>query len=252
MDVGVVCVISFACVFGGALAGMLLAAFLPEHHLSDESVETFKGARGVVVGLAALTIGLLVASAKSSFDLKGNELRSSASKIIVLDRTLMKYGTKAKDARSDLRQIALSSISRIQTVYEHGVAMDKINTGVAIDNLQTKLLALRPENEDQAWLKNLALSLSTEIASSRWHIYESLSSSLQWPFLAVLLFWLSGIFFSFGLTAPRNYSVLTALFISAASVTGAIYLIMELDMPFKGLVKLSVEPLNLALEQLKP
>ncbi|MCC3246460.1 DUF4239 domain-containing protein [Methylocystis sp. WRRC1] len=251
MSVTIVCLIGFVCVFGGSLAGMILGAFLPEHHLSDQSIDTIKAARGVIVGLAALTVGLLVASAKSSFDLKGSELRSSAAKIIVLDRTLEKYGPKAEEARDQVRQVVINGIARVHAAHAQGADAERLNTGAIIDNLQRKLLALRPENEDQAWLKSSALSIGSEIANSRWQIYESLSSSLQWPFLAVLLFWLSGIFFSFGLTAPRNASVVTALFVAAASVTGAIYLILELDMPFMGLIQLSTEPLELALDQLK-
>ncbi|HEX4069627.1 MAG TPA: hypothetical protein VHX68_00595, partial [Planctomycetaceae bacterium] len=60
--------IVFACTFVGALAGMGLRAVLPEHHVSPESKDVVKLGMGLIATLAALVLGLLIASAKSSFD----------------------------------------------------------------------------------------------------------------------------------------------------------------------------------------
>lgn len=251
MNVALVCVISFLCIYAGALAGMFLARRLPDHHLDSDSIDTYKAVRSVVAGLTALTVGLLVASAKNSFDVKSNDIRASAAKVVALDRTLAKYGPRAADIRKDLRAAVVYAIQRARTVHEQGADADKVAMGVGIDQIQGKILTLRPENDDQTWLKTTALTLISEIAGLRLDVYESLSTSLQWPLLAVLLFWLSGIFFSFGLTAPMHATVLVSLLVAAASVTAAIYLILELDMPFRGLIQLSTEPLELALAQLK-
>jgi hypothetical protein len=69
-------------------------------------------------------------------------------------------------------------------------------------------------------------------------------------FLFVVIFWLSMTFASFGLGAPRNATVLTVFAISAMSVAGAVFLILELDGPFAGLIRISSEPFRLALTQL--
>jgi membrane-bound ClpP family serine protease len=68
--------------------------------------------------------------------------------------------------------------------------------------------------------------------------------------LAVLVFWLTAIFISFGLSAPRNATVITALLVSGLSVSGAIFLILEMYTPFSGVIQISSVPLRLALAQL--
>ena len=67
------------------------------------------------------------------------------------------------------------------------------------------------------------------------------------PFLLVLVFWLSMIFASFGLFAPVNPTVIALLFVCAISVAGAIFLVLELDQPFAGLIRISDEPMRRAL-----
>jgi hypothetical protein len=195
---------------------------------------------------------LLVASAKASFDMKAGEIRSSASKIILLDRTLAKYGPQANEIRELVRQALDGAIRRVWGMKGGAIGKEQVSKGHGIDAIQVKLLSLSPENDSQTWLKNSALQLSNEIAGSRWLVYEATDSSIQWPFVAVLVFWLFSIFASFGLFAPRNLSTLAALFIAAMSVTGAIYLTLELDMPYRGLIQISSAPLRMALDQIGP
>ncbi len=57
-----------ACIFGGVLLGMFLRPRLPDHHLSAESKDLVKVGTGLIATMSALALGLLVASAKSSFD----------------------------------------------------------------------------------------------------------------------------------------------------------------------------------------
>jgi hypothetical protein len=95
--------IVFACVFGGAMVGMLLRTFLPQHHLSGDSKEVVKVGMGLVATMAALVLGLLVASAKSSYDAQSTELTDLSSKIVILDRVLAHYGPEASESRDVLR-----------------------------------------------------------------------------------------------------------------------------------------------------
>ena len=96
--------IIFACVFGGALGGMFLRTRVPEHHLTKETEDSVKLGMGMIATLAALVIGLLVASAKSSFDTKDAELRQFSANLILLDRQLVHYGPEASEARALLRR----------------------------------------------------------------------------------------------------------------------------------------------------
>ena len=99
-----IALVVLACVFGGALLGMFLSTVLPEHHLSEGSKDVVKLVTGLIATLAALVLGLLVASAKSSFDAANEGFRQSAAKVILLDRTLAQYGPETKDVREMLRK----------------------------------------------------------------------------------------------------------------------------------------------------
>ena len=85
-------VLVFACVFGGALAGIAIRTVLPEHHLTKKTEDVVRLGTGVLATLAALVLGLLIASAKSSFDTRDSELRQFSVDLILLDRQLMHYG----------------------------------------------------------------------------------------------------------------------------------------------------------------
>ena len=113
-------------------------------------------------------------------------------------------------------------------------------------NIQT----LSPQNDVQRSLQNQAATIALELARTRVLIFEQLGSSIPFPFLVMLVFWLSIIFASFGLFAPGNGTVIAAFFVCAVSVAGAMFLILELDRSFEGLLQVSAAPLRAALAQL--
>jgi hypothetical protein len=246
-----IALIVFALVFGGALLGVYLGKVLPEHHLSPDARDVIKVSMAMVATLAALVLGLLTASAKSSLDDKDAELRSMAEQVILLDRTMAEYGPETAEARTQLKQILVARISLVWPEESEGaVAPEAIGRGAGIERVQEKLLALSPKNDSQRWLQSTALRLTRDVAAARWSFLEQIGSSIQWPFLVVVEFWLATLFASFGLFAPRNASVAVALLIAALSVSGSIYLILEMDQPYSGLLKLSSAPLRTALAEL--
>ena len=243
--------IVFGCTFGGALLGMLLGAVLPKHHLSMDSKDVIKVAMAMVATLAALVVGLLIASAKSSFEGKDTEMRRMAADAVLLDRTMAQYGPETRELRSAFRQIFAIRIGRIWPEESNGkVAPEAIGQGPAVEEIQLKLLELSPQNDAQRWLKSTALEITREMAKGRWLVLEQIGSGIQWPFLAILIFWLAMIFVSFGLFAPRNGSVVIALLVSALSVAGSLYLIVQMDQPYSGLIKISSAPVRAAFDQL--
>ncbi len=240
----------FVCIFGGALIGLLLGRFLPDNHLSDGGREIIKEARSIVTGVAALTLGLLVASAKSAFDAKSADLKTSAAKMILLDRTLEKIGPAADAPRQALREVVRDGVRRIDTFSKEDVLREHRNRTSLLDALQNGVLALAPQGERQSWLKSSALSIVQDIVQARWSIYQGLESTLQPAFLAMLTFWLSSILFSLGIVSPLNSSVTTALLLASASLAGAVFLTLELDQPYGGLIRISSAPFRAALDQL--
>lgn len=235
--------IVFAFAFGGSLLGMHLGRALPREHLSPDARELIKVSMAMIATLAALVLGLLTASAKSSLDGKESEIRNVAGQIILLDRAMANYGPETAEARTSLKQILVARINLIWP--EEGaatVAPETIRGGVGIESVQVKLLALSPKDDAQRWFQMTALQITRDIEAMRWAFLEQIGSSIQWPFLVVVVFWLTIIFASFGLFAPRNASVTAALFIAAMSVAGSVYLILEMDQPYGGLIALMAPP----------
>src|SRR4029453_3106757 len=146
MSAMTVSLIVFACVFGGALLGMLLRATLPSHHLTGDSRDVVKLGMGLVGTLAALVLGLLVASAKSSFDAQGAELRQLAADVALLDRLLAHYGPESKDTRDRLRDAVASALERLWSKDPAGFAELPSARGEAFyDSLQR----LSPKDDGQ-------------------------------------------------------------------------------------------------------
>jgi hypothetical protein len=109
----VIGLISAGCIFGGALAGMWLRKVLPERHLDAASKDTVKLGAGLLATLAALVLGLLVSSAKTSFDAMNTGIAQTGAKVLLIDHLLADYGPETKDVREQLRRIIASSIDRI-------------------------------------------------------------------------------------------------------------------------------------------
>ena len=120
----------------------------------------------------------------------------------------------------------------------------------AHEGLYGTIQGLAPANEAQRSLQAAALKTATDIGQARWLLFSQKGSSIPVPFLIVVVFWLGMLFASFSLFARPNATVVATLLICALSVAGAVFLILELDRPFEGLIKISSDPLRRALEQL--
>ena len=241
--------IVFACVFGGAVMGVLFRGSLPESHLSADSQAVVRLGMGFVATMAALVLGLLVSSAKSSYDTQSAEVMDMSSKVIFLDRVLAHYGPETKEARDLLRGAVVANLDRIWP-QERMRASEAVPPSTGADVLLDKIQALSPKDDTQRSLKAQALSMVLGLGQTRWLMYEQGAGSVSTPMLVILVFWLAAIFFSFGLSAPRNATVTAALFVSALSVSGGIFLILEMYTPFGGLIEISSAPVRFALAHL--
>jgi hypothetical protein len=241
------------CVSGGALLGMLLRATLPGHHLSQDSKDGVKLGVGLIATMAALVIGLLIASAKGSFDTVNTELKQGGANIILLDRVLARYGPETAGIRDLIRR---SLASRLDMVWPEDSSraeqLQNLERGPSVvESFEDKIRELAPQNDAQRALQARALQISGDLAQARWLVFGQIGeSSIPLPFLVVLVAWLTVIFASFGLFAPPNATVIAVLLLCALSVSGAIFLILEMDSPFGGLMKVSSAPLRYALSHL--
>jgi hypothetical protein len=196
--------IVFACTFGGALFGFFLRTLLPEHHLHDDAKDALKLGIGLIATLVALVLGLLVSSAKNSYDAMNTGLTELGAKIILLDRTLAQYGPETMGTRDLLRSGLASRIELIWPEDKTGNAgLKTAEAGTGMESIQGKLRELSPTNDSQRLLQSQALQISGEVAQGRWLLIEQAQGSLPIPFLVVLVFWLVVLFAGFGLfTTP--------------------------------------------------
>ena len=247
----VIALIVFACVFGGALLGMVLRLLTPEHHLSQDSQDVIKLGMGLIATMAALVLGLVIATAKSSYDMHRDAVKSSAAKALLLDRVLASYGPETKETRDLLRQILARRLDEIWPEdRSRSAGSDGPRTAPTAREFEARILQLSPQNDGQRWLQSQALQIASDVMETRWLVLGGQGSSIPLPFLVVVVFWLTIIFGSFGLFAPRNATVVAVLFLCALSLAGSIFLILEMDQPFQGLMKISGAPLRYALSQL--
>jgi len=238
----------FACVFGGALFGLYLSTRVAARHLSEDSKDAMKMALGVIGTLAALVLGLLLASAKSSFDAKGNGINQIAADLVLLDRALARYGPETRDARDLLRSSVAAVLQRVWP--EEGLQVAKLDTieaAAGLEAVEGKVRDLSPGTDAQRGLQSRAQSILGEIAQTRVLMLERYQTTIPLPFLIVLVWWFTIIFACLSLFAPRNAFVVAIMFACALSVSAAIVLILDLDSPYQGVIRLSSAPLRNAL-----
>lgn len=246
-----IALIVLACVFGGSLLGLYLRTALPEHHLSEGSMGVVKLATGLIATLSALVLGLLISSAKGSFDKVNDEIVLDSAKVIQLDRALASYGPETRELRDLIKRHYTNTVESL--VSGDPVALAKLvtpETTGRVEKLQAGLGELSPRSDAQQQLKARALQISGEMSSSRWVVLLQSESSVSMPLLVALVSWLVIIFTAFGLLAPRNATVVVTLFICSLAAAGAIFLILEMDRPLEGMIRISGAPLRAALAHL--
>src|ERR1700738_3672207 len=240
--------VALVCILCGAFLGMSLRKMLPGHHLSPDAKDVVRLGTGLIGTIAALVLGLLIASAKNSFDTQSTQIKQMTANIILLDHFLEQYGPETAAARNLMRRSVVVLADRMWR--ENGSDLAKaapFEASAASDAFYAKLQELSPQNDSQRSLQTRAIQTSTDIAQTRLLLFTQTDNSIPMPFLVVLIFWLTIIFASFSLFAQPNAIVIGSLFIFALSAAGAIYLILELGQPFAGLMQISSAPLRNAL-----
>lgn len=241
-----VAIVVFLCLAGAVALGMRLSGRLAAHHLSSESRDTVKLSLGLVATLAALLLGLLVSTAKGSFDAQRQQVNALAAKIATLDRVLTLYGADAAGARLELRAVVEAAIAQIWPGNDRARSDLSPNPqrGEAIFR---SIASLDPADPLQRDLKARATGLAFELIEGRSMFVALATAGVSVPILTLVIAWLVVILFGFSILAPRNAVALTALIISAAAVSGAVLLLLEFYTPFDGLIDISIDPLLAAL-----
>src|SRR6516225_6652082 len=123
MNAIVTALVVFAVLMGAILLGSSLGRRLPTTQVTGQTWSSVSLGLGFISTMAAIVLGLLVASAKGSYDTKHDEVQSAAAKFIVLDRTLRLYGPETQPARALLRN-RVQSLASMRWVKMQQVSSD--------------------------------------------------------------------------------------------------------------------------------
>jgi hypothetical protein len=232
-----------AALFLAVAAGRRLRRLAPDHHVTAESRDAIKLAIGVVATMSALVLGLLLSTTKSSFDQKRGSVITLASQFEFLDRVLLAYGTEADAVRAELGRNIESFAGQLWT--SGPATAGSVRPGNAA---YLTMSAFRPSDPVQQDLKARALSTAADIGQQVSMLHAQSSSSISWTMLVVVVWWLFVMLLAFSFLAPDNVSTTLALTACALSIAGALFLILELDHPFSGIVRIPSEPLERVLK----
>lgn len=237
--------------FGAGLIGLALHTRLPERHRDSDSRDVIKLVMGLIATMAALVLSLLVASANSSYQAESSELQSVAADLVLMDRMLSFYGPETTQARQYLREGARLFHDGIWSL-DRGMRPDLDPAAVrrTVDALIAHIEGLSPLTNGQRILQQQILLAAEQMGRTRLLMFEQAGTGINWPFLAVLIFWITVLFLGFGLFTQFNGTVCMALLVGSLSVAGSIFLILELNDPYRGLMRISDAPLRTALAQI--
>jgi Protein of unknown function (DUF4239) len=243
--------VTFALIFGGASLGMYFRNALSEDHFSEDVRDVIKLSTGLIGTIAALVLGLLIASAKSSYDTKSTQIKQITTNIILLDLDLERYGPDAKNLRLALREAISPLIDRIWNEGDR-TRVSPFAASVQAGEFFQKIQLLQPNNERERAFHAQVLSAAANVEQVRLSLFTQSNDAIPAPFLLILIFWLAIIFTSFGLFVRPNRIAIVTFIVGGISVASAIFLILEMGQPFTGLMQISSEAPRHALAPLGP
>ena len=241
--------------------GLIVQPYLSEHHRSRETMELIRLVVAMLVTFTALVLGMLTTSVKSSFDKADSGMKGFAAELIQLDESLRQYGGEAASAREQLRNYTAAVIASIwfeevtppSNYYPKGLPhgmSESLALGDKLNQVGLMIRQLEPQDAMHRQLVADCIQRFNRVTERRWQLIEDAGGVISVPFASVVILWLAIVFASFGLNAPRNALVCVTISIAAVSIASVIYLILDLDSPFTGVIAVSSHAMRGALTHL--
>lgn len=247
-----IALIALGFVLLGIGLGWLIKRFMPDRQLPDHSKEIVKAAAGLIATLVALVIGLLVSASKASFDLSTAGITQMGAKSIMLDRVLARYGPEAQPIRAAFSKSIEVALERIwPSEAGKAVDMDAVEKGTAADEIYDRIMLLEPKSEVQKHLRSQALQVMGDLQQLRWQIIEQNQNVLPTMFIVMLILWLTILYLFFSLLAPHNAVTVFSLSFCGLAVASALFLILEMNRPFHGSIRVAKAPMEKALKLIR-
>jgi hypothetical protein len=249
LEVGVVVL---AVLFASAMLAMVVGGLLPRHHMSSETRSVMAASIAVVGTMSALVLSLMLSNANNLYSSRNAEVTRLATDFIRLNQTLQRYGPEATAPRDALRRYAEAKLHDASfSVIDPTSRLSDSSAVQALAQEQDMILALQPKDGRQQWLRDQALQLTNDLADQRWLLVQPSASSIPGPLLGGVVLWLAIVFASFGLCAPRNLTTAIVLLLCAFALGAAFKMILDMDNPFAGELRLTGPPIRVMSEPLR-
>jgi hypothetical protein len=250
MRILLICILIFVLFMAAGYAGLALQTKLTDQHKAGETKGAIAQVAGLVSLLLALVLGTLIGVSWAYFSAQRTNLENFSAQILRLDQALGQYGPETKPMRDRLKD----GIERAYATIWGGGTVDPalLTVEPALSNARSVtdyLATLQPKTDAQKAALATANTYASMVEQSRLLISLQIASApVSWILVAILVFWTAALFFAIGLYADWNAVVLAALTFGALSIAFAIFLILELGMPYTGLIKVSPAALEQTIE----
>lgn len=245
-----IAVLSFVLLSGVALLSMSFCPHLSEKHRDAETTAAVNKIANIFVVMTSLLFGLLITSSKSTFEGIDRNIHTYATELVLLDKAFRNYGADATQARTAL-------ITYVEEAIAHPSQSDDLASlktdiaGQALDQVGVAINRLHPTDSFHDALLNTTRNQYADVVRQRWIIVEQSEGTIPNLIIVMLVAWLTIIFASYGYRTPRNPVVVTMILVSALLISGSLYLVLDMDVPFKGPIHISYEPYHRALRAMK-
>jgi hypothetical protein len=238
-------IVTFLCLIVGASAGASIHIRSPSKQIGDDTVHLIRIIVNILVVMTSIALGLMLNSAKTSFDTNRHNLHGLTTEIILLDRALRALGPEADEPRRHL-------VAYVKTALGEANLLDvDPQAEASLEAACASLRAIKVADDRKAALWNDARAMCGQVIRVRWVFVDAAGDTIPWPLLIALIIWQMLIFAGLGIRAPRNAFVSTAFIAAALVLSSVLFLILEMDRPGSGLIQLGRAPFERALAQLQ-
>jgi hypothetical protein len=248
VDERLVAVVMFACLATASLGSIVIYRRLPSHHREDETLDVLRMIANIFVVMTSLVLGLMINSAKNTLESVDRNIHALAAQLILLDRSLQHYGADAGAARQGLLAYAQRAA---RTIYHDDTLIADRETEKLLNAVAASIKALKAQDAEQRALLQSAQQQFLKLVELRWLIVGQSQGTIPPSLVVMVVAWLMLVFASYGCRAPANGLVVASFLAASLLLAGAIYLILDMDRPFTGPVRVSADPLLRAVAEME-
>jgi hypothetical protein len=238
----------FICLLVASLGSRALYERVPERHRAGETEGVVRLFGSFFVVMTSLVVSLMLNQAKNTLEAADKGVHAYAVQLILFDRTMRQYGVdETAAARRALLAYAKQAAARM------GQSDPVVSSRTADTLLRDTIEAvqkLQPADAEHTGLKGELERRFAAVYEMRWSLVEQAEGTVPPALLVMVTLWLILIFASYGFRAPRNRFVATSFIVSSALIACAIYMILDMDVPFDGLIQVSPAPLDHVVAEL--